>query len=97
MTEEIRQIGMRIKGLREIYGVSVETLAKECGTTPEVWASFEAGVSDIPVSILHTLSRKYNVDMTILLTGEELTQGRSLTRKAKVWLTESSLYAQSWK
>lgn len=82
MTDEIRQIALRIRGLRDIFGISVETLALECGTDPQTYAAYEAGKADIPVSVLHTISRRFGVELTTLLTGEEpKLKSYCLTRK----------------
>jgi len=71
MTDEVRQIAERIKSLREIFGLSVETVAHECGTDASTYAAYEEGRADIPVGVLHTLSRRFGVELTTLLTGEE--------------------------
>ena len=69
MPEQIRQIALRIKELREIAGLTVETLAQEFHIEPAVYRYYESGTVDIPVSILFNISRKFNVDLTEILTG----------------------------
>jgi transcriptional regulator with XRE-family HTH domain len=84
MTEEISQIAERLKGLRTDEGISLETMARECGVAPEQFAGYESGRVDIPVGILHTASRRLGVELTSLLTGEEPKLRRfCLTRKGK--------------
>lgn len=70
MSEQIRQIAIRIKDLREISGLSVETLAKELGISSETYQEYESGNVDIPVSFLYELANKFNVELTAILTGE---------------------------
>lgn len=70
MPEQIVQIAMRIRELREIAGVSVESLAQEFNIPAERVISYESGTEDIPVSFLHKMSGKFNVDITTLLTGK---------------------------
>jgi quercetin dioxygenase-like cupin family protein len=70
MNEEIMQIARRIKELREISEVSLESLAKEFKVTPEKYRSYENGEEDIPVSFLYEISAKFKVELTALLTGE---------------------------
>lgn len=69
MSDNIRQLALRIKELREIAGLPVEELAKEFHVEPAAYRRYESGETDIPVSILFNLSRKFNVDLTEILTG----------------------------
>lgn len=82
MTEEIRAIGERIRGLRDTFNVSVATLAADCGLTEKDLESYEKGLLDIPVGILHSIAKRFGVELTTLLTGDEphLT-GYCLTRR----------------
>lgn len=70
MTEQLKQIADRIKDLREIAGVSAETLAAQLNIPLDRYLSYEDGVSDIPVSVLYKVAAKFNVELTALLTGE---------------------------
>jgi transcriptional regulator with XRE-family HTH domain len=71
MTERIKQIAQRIKALREIAGISLEDLARELKVTQRRYEQYESGTTDIPVSLLYEVARKFNVELTALLTGEE--------------------------
>ncbi len=82
MQEELKQIADRIKGLREIIGVSQQTIAKELGISENMYQEYERGNTDIPVGILYKLAQRYNVELASLLTGTEpRLQTYSLTRK----------------
>jgi len=70
MTEQIKLIAERIKGLREISGTSAETLAKELGISGELFLQYESGSTDIPVGFLYKLSHKYGIELSALLSGE---------------------------
>lgn len=70
MSEVNREIGDRIKGIRELCDLNVDELAEKIGTKPELLSQYEAGAIDIPVSILHDISTELNIGMTELLTGE---------------------------
>lgn len=84
MSEQIKQIAARIKELREISGLSVETLAKELNIPVETYIEYESGNVDIPVGFLHKVSNRFKVDMTALLTGEEpKLRNYCLVRKGK--------------
>jgi transcriptional regulator with XRE-family HTH domain len=69
MPEQIRQIAARIRELREIAGIPVEKLAQEFNVESAVYSDYESGKVDIPISILFNISRKFNVDLTEILTG----------------------------
>lgn len=71
MSEELRAVADRLKGLRDVLDVSVEEAAAVCGLTPEQYAEYESGEKDIPVSVLHSMSKKYGIEMTTLLSGDE--------------------------
>ena len=58
MDEALKQIGERLKGLRESLDVSVQEMAETCGVTEEKYLKMEGGESDLAVSRLYKLSRK---------------------------------------
>ncbi|MDD2388179.1 MAG: XRE family transcriptional regulator [Desulfobacterales bacterium] len=70
MPEEILQIAMRVRELREIAGLSIASLAEEFDIPVERYKAYESGTADIPVSFLHKISGKFNIDITTLLTGK---------------------------
>jgi len=70
MTENIRNVAMRIKELREIAGISLETLAHEFSISRETYLEYESGEVDIPVSFLFNVAHRFSVELTDLLTGE---------------------------
>lgn len=67
--EELRELGERIKGLREACDVPVEELASDLGVDPETLRQWEADGSDIPISAVYHISHKFGVDMAEVLTG----------------------------
>jgi mannose-6-phosphate isomerase-like protein (cupin superfamily) len=69
MSEHIRQIAMRIRELREIAGMPADLLAGEFHIEPAVYRGYESGMVDIPVSVLLDIAKKFNVDLTEILTG----------------------------
>lgn len=71
MTEEIKAIGERIRGLRLDFQVSVADLAAECGMTETELDAYEKGLKDIPVGALHSIAKRFGVELTTLLTGDE--------------------------
>jgi transcriptional regulator with XRE-family HTH domain len=71
MNDQIKQIANRIKDLREIAGLSTETLAGELGVSPELYLEYENGGSDIPVGFIHKVAHRFGIELSALLTGED--------------------------
>ncbi len=71
MTEQLQQIATRIRELREISGLSQETVARELELTLEDYLRYESGDEDLPVSLLYRLASRFGVELSTLLTGEE--------------------------
>jgi len=69
MSEETRLIAARIRELREVFGCSVEEMARETGVAVRVYEGYESDGADIPISVLYHISHKFNVDLTEILTG----------------------------
>lgn len=84
MEEEIRQLAARIKEIREIEGLSPEQLAAELEITPELYLNYENGVEDIPVGVLYRIARRFNLELSSLITGEEpRLRSYAITRKGR--------------
>ena len=71
MPDNLKNIAKRIKELREINGISPETLAKEVNVNPDLLKKYENGEADIPVGFLHQIAEKFGVELTSLITGGE--------------------------
>ena len=84
MTENIRNVAVRMKELREIANVSLETLAHEFAVSQETYQEYESGEVDIPLSFLFKVAQRFSVELTDLLTGESPRLHRySLVRSGK--------------
>ena len=70
MTEQIKQIAERIKEIREISGISAETLAGKLGVSIDLYLNYESGNSDIPVGIIFKISELFNVELSVMLGGD---------------------------
>ncbi|MDR1721472.1 MAG: cupin domain-containing protein [Methanobrevibacter sp.] len=71
MNEIIRDIGNRVKELRELSDVSVDEMASHLKVDNEKYLKFENGEVDIPVSVLYEIAHVLKVDMGLFLSGEE--------------------------
>jgi len=71
MQDNLAQIPGRIKELREILEISAIDIAKETAIPLETYLKYESGELDIPISVLYKIAARFNVDATVLLTGED--------------------------
>ena len=71
MQEKIREVANRIRELRESLEVSPEEMADHLKVTIGTYIEYERGEADIPASVLFGIAHRLNVDMAVLLTGEE--------------------------
>ena len=71
MNEQIRQIADRIRNLREIARLSVETCAQDLAIPLATYREYESGITDIPVSFLYQVAQKFQAELSSILTGEE--------------------------
>ncbi len=70
MTEQIKQIAERIKEIREISGISAETLATKLGIGADTYIKYESGTTDIPVGIIFKISELFNIELSVMLGGD---------------------------
>ena len=70
MTDDVRQIALRIRELRESLEKQPEQIAAQIGVDVEDYQRYENGEVDIPISFLLKLEKEYGVDPTTILTGQ---------------------------
>lgn len=71
MQERIREIADRIRELRELSGFSTEEIAGRLKIPADQYTRYEQGQADIPASLLFELAAVFQVELGLLLTGEE--------------------------
>jgi transcriptional regulator with XRE-family HTH domain len=69
MTEQIKQIAERIKEIREISGISAESLAIKLGVNKDLYIEYESGNTDIPVGIIFNIAELFNIELSVMLGG----------------------------
>jgi quercetin dioxygenase-like cupin family protein/DNA-binding XRE family transcriptional regulator len=70
MTDQLQEMGRRIKALREIEDISPETMAKKCEVTQEEYVQYEAGSKDFSFSFLYNAANALGVDVVDLMSGD---------------------------
>ncbi|MGB3943941.1 MAG: cupin domain-containing protein [Methanothrix sp.] len=71
MAETIEEIASRVRELRELERVTAEEMAEYLKVPLETYKCYEEGKTDIPASKLFEIGQRLDVDMNLLLTGEE--------------------------
>ena len=71
MDEQIRQIGERLRGLREVLDIPAEEVAELCDITPEHYMKIESGEADPSVYRLSKIAKRYGIALDVLMFGEE--------------------------
>ena len=67
--DEIKEIAMRIKELREICGYSQEEIAARVGVPVATYRQYETDGEGIPINVIYQLSKEYKVDFSEIITG----------------------------
>lgn len=84
MTDIRAEIASRVKDMREVCEISVQEMANKLDVPVEVYNEYESGEIDIPASILYEAASIFNVDTSLLLTGEDTRMSVfAVTRKDK--------------
>lgn len=71
MNEVNKDIGARVRELRELSDITTEQISKELGIDETNYISYENGIVDFPASLLYEIAHILGVDLALLLTGEE--------------------------
>ncbi|MBQ6652109.1 MAG: cupin domain-containing protein [Prevotella sp.] len=84
MDEQLRQIGERLRGLRDALDLSAQEVADVCGIALEKYERIEKGEVDITISNLMKIARKYGVNAEELMFAEmPHMRSYSVTRKGQ--------------
>ncbi|HRR62331.1 MAG TPA: XRE family transcriptional regulator [Paludibacteraceae bacterium] len=71
MNEQIRQIALRLRGLRESLDLTISEAAEKCGVPKKDYEKYESGETDIPVSFICKVAETFGIETTALISGEE--------------------------
>ena len=71
MSDDIKDIGARIRELREISDYTRQAVADELGIDTELYENYEENGENIPIGTLYRLAHMFGVSMSVLLTGSE--------------------------
>lgn len=78
------EIASRLKDMREVYEISSQDMAKKLDVSVDTYNKYESGEIDIPASIIYEASQIFDIDTSLLLTGEDTNMSVfAVTRKNK--------------
>ena len=67
MDEQLKQIGERLRGLRDVLDIPVSEMAETIGIETEKYEKIEKGELDITISNLMKIAHKYGVSTEELM------------------------------
>jgi len=70
MQEQTKEIGNRLKQIREQLGLSIAEVAEKTNINKYQYEDYESGQIDFPVSALLKIAQLFNVEVSFILTGE---------------------------
>ncbi|MDU1890443.1 MAG: XRE family transcriptional regulator [Dysgonomonas sp.] len=84
MSEDMKEIGQRLKGLREALDMTLEEFAGSCNIPSDEYIRYESGEKDLTISMLKGIASKHNIDVSVLMFADEPRMSSYfLTRKGK--------------
>ncbi len=87
-SNELMEVALRIRELREIAGYSEETMAELTDVTDDVYRLYESGTADLPFTFLHKCALAFGVEMNDLMEGHSARlTSYTVTRRGKGQIT----------
>ncbi len=69
LQEQLKEVAARIRNLREIMGISLETMAHNVEVSVADYKEYESGTRDFSFTFIYKCAKCFNVDPTDLLQG----------------------------
>lgn len=70
MNYDVKEVAIRLKGIRESLDISVEDICEKAIITKEDYIAIEAGEKDCSLSFVYKCAEIFGVDLVEILTGE---------------------------
>ena len=87
---QLQEIALRIREMREILGYSMQKMADLTEVTEEVYRKYESGTMDLPFTFMHKCAKVFGLEITDLLEGHSAKlSGYTVTRRGKGLVTAS--------
>ena len=69
LEQQMQDVALRIKSLREVMEISPEEMAENAGVTLEQYLQYESGQSDFSFTFIYKCAKRFGVDATDLIKG----------------------------
>ncbi len=69
LQEQLKEVAQRIRNMREIMGISAETMASNVEVSVAEYKEYESGTKDFNFTFIYKCAKSFNVDPTDLLQG----------------------------
>lgn len=70
MTEQLKEMGMRMTELREVMGYTAVEVAERLGIPESEYLEYEKGEKDFSFSTMYNVAKIFNIDVVNLLDGD---------------------------
>ena len=88
---QLMDIAMRIRDMREILGYSMQKMAELTEVSEDAYKVYETGTADLPFTFIHKCANVFGVEITVLLEGHSARMsGYTVTRRGKGLLTAAA-------
>ncbi|MBE6932780.1 MAG: cupin domain-containing protein, partial [Ruminococcaceae bacterium] len=90
VNNQLLDIALRIREMREIFGFSTAEMAKRTDISEDLYIQYEAGRLDLPFTFMHKCAMAFGVELTVLLEGQTAKlSSYAVTRKSQGPVTAS--------
>ena len=87
---QLMEIALRIREMREILGYSKQKMADLTEVSEETYRLYETGTVDLPFTFMHKCAKVFGLEITDLLEGQSAKlSGYTVTRRGKGLVTAS--------
>ncbi len=81
---KLLDVALRIREMREIFGISAEEMAKKTEVSVAEYTEYESGNRDFPFTFIHKCALAFGIEITDLLEGQSAhLQSYTVTRKGE--------------
>ena len=82
--DQLHAVASRLREMREIMGWTAEEMAEKTEVSPEEYAQYEAGQTDMPFTFIYKSAQAFNMELTELLEGQNaFLTSYTVTRRGK--------------
>ena len=90
VTNQLLDVALRIREMREIVGYSIAEMAEKTEISPALYMEYEAGSADLPFTFMHKCAKVFGLELTELLEGHSAKlSGYTVTRRGTGMVTAS--------